>query len=560
MVKDFQIPKRDRKIFNSIEDFHVGPKIGKGAFSKVYIGVHKNSNRNVAIKKIELDKLSSKDLPNLTREILIQRRLNHPNITKLYDYFLEDNNLYLILEFLPKSNLFRYLHKKKKLEVTKIQSFFKQLIISLKYLHSLGFIHRDIKPENILLDEKEKNIKLCDFGWASHVKDFEWLELNGGTYAYMAPESLKREMQGIKTDIWALGILLYEMFFVEEPYKGKSGEEQLRLIHNTKLKFSKRDIPKSAEKLILKILKIDKKERPTLDEILEDDFFKEDFGRYSLLLNLRSNSQKHKMKISALDNSFDNKLFISNTSKVEKIERIFREGSQNKIYPTKKNFSLYKKTKNFDNNYTFINNIIKENSRENINSKNSIVSKNAISERYINNLEKKEKYNNYSEINIKIPENNFKIPEAIIIKNSSPILIKEKNIFEEKININRTHTQILGQKNLKKSPEKIKSFCHEIGKKNIKISKETEKIFKKLNRNKNLSRKILVDKIDKMYQDLKFKRDKNKKTNNFELRNKTDDSDSKSSLKKKKKVKYNKSDTSIELKKKKIKNTKNQMI
>ena len=559
MVKNFEIPKRNRKIFNSINDFHVGPKIGKGAFSKVYVGVHKNSNRKVAIKKILLDNLSSKDLPNLTREILIQRRLNHPNITKLYDFFLEENILYLILEFLPKSNLFRYLHKKKKLDFTKIQSFFKQCIHSLQYLHNLGFIHRDIKPENILLDEKEKNIKLCDFGWASHIQDFEWLELNGGTYAYMAPESLKREVQGIKTDIWALGILLYEMFFVDEPYKGKSGEEQLRLINTITLDFSKRKIPKSAEKLISKILKINKNERPTLEEILDDDFFKENFDRKNLLLNLRSNSIKTKIKKSALDESFDNKLFISNTStsKVGKIERVFREGSQNKLYPSKKNFSLYKKSKNPIVNSTFITLPIKEQSHEYLNSeKNSFISKNVISERYLDNLEKKEisnKYNN-SEINIRIPKNSFQIPEAIIIKNSSPILIKDKELFEDEKKIERTQTLILTeQKNFKKSPEKIKSFCYDIGKKNIKISKETKKIFKKLKKKKkNTSRKTLVEKIDRMYKDLKYKRDNYHKK--LDLRNIIEHVDSKNSLKKKKKTKFNKLDTSIELKKnKKIK-------
>ena len=86
-------------------------------------------------------------------------------------------------------------------------------------MHNKGFIMRDLKPENLLLDSK-MNIKLCDFGWAAHMNDEEYRKLKSGTYAYMSPESLKGELQGKQSDIWSLGILLYELNYKKEPFSG----------------------------------------------------------------------------------------------------------------------------------------------------------------------------------------------------------------------------------------------------------------------------------------------------------------------------------------------------
>lgn len=105
---------------------------------------------------------------------------------------------------------------------------------------------RDLKPENILLSADKKSIKLCDFGWASYINDKKWLLKMAGTYAYMAPEVLQGRMQGFETDIWALGILLYEMYHGYEPFKARTPDKILQLIQSRPIKFDSKKISKEA--------------------------------------------------------------------------------------------------------------------------------------------------------------------------------------------------------------------------------------------------------------------------------------------------------------------------
>lgn len=101
---------------------------------------------------------------------------------------------------------------------------------AIEYIHSQEFVLRDLKPENVLIDNKTKLIKICDFGWASSINDKEWLKEKAGTFVYMSPESLRSEIQGFESDTWALGILLYELFYNKEPFEGKTGEKVMEKI------------------------------------------------------------------------------------------------------------------------------------------------------------------------------------------------------------------------------------------------------------------------------------------------------------------------------------------
>lgn len=109
---------------------------------------------------------------------------------------------------------------------------------------------RDLKPENIILTRDKRTVKICDFGWSSYIEDKESLLKMAGTYAYMAPEVLKGEMQGFETDIWALGVLLFELFHGYEPYKGSDPKTILRKIEQLPIPFVEKLIPKCAQKLI----------------------------------------------------------------------------------------------------------------------------------------------------------------------------------------------------------------------------------------------------------------------------------------------------------------------
>jgi len=103
---------------------------------------------------------------NLKREITIQKEISHPHIVKLYTYFEDTENVYLVLEFAENGSLFHYLRKRRKFSEEEAFVYFFQTCLGIDYLHKRRVIHRDLKPENLLLDE-DGNIKLCDFGWSA---------------------------------------------------------------------------------------------------------------------------------------------------------------------------------------------------------------------------------------------------------------------------------------------------------------------------------------------------------------------------------------------------------
>lgn len=129
-------------------------------------------------------------MDNLKREIKIQKKLSHPHTIKLYHFFEDKENVYLILEYAENGSLFSHLRKKQKFSENEAFIYFFQTLLGIDYLHKKNIIHRDLKPENLLINN-EGNIKLCDFGWSAEVSLLEKRKTFCGTIDYMAPEMIK---------------------------------------------------------------------------------------------------------------------------------------------------------------------------------------------------------------------------------------------------------------------------------------------------------------------------------------------------------------------------------
>lgn len=215
--KDLKLPTRSNPLFNSLADFSLQQEIGDGGFSVVYLATHTATQHKYAIKRIDLAKLYSFNKDNIEKEVEAHLKLNHPHVVKLFDFFGEDRILYMVLEVCNNGNLFNYVIKQGLLSLPLIKRVFLQTINAIDYVHKAGYIIRDLKPENILLDQN-LNVKLCDFGWCVGLHEHSFRKTRAGTYAYMSPESLNGELQDEKTDIWSLGIFLYELFVGKEPY------------------------------------------------------------------------------------------------------------------------------------------------------------------------------------------------------------------------------------------------------------------------------------------------------------------------------------------------------
>ena len=252
-------------------------KIGSGTFGDIYLSFHKLDNKIYAIKHFDKAKLKKMNCPLeiIYKEIIIQLKLKHPNITRLYSFYEDIDNIYMILEYSNNGTLFSKIRSHKYLTEDEAFIYFIQVVNAVNFLHENNLIHRDIKPENILLD-KENNVKLCDFGWCTNILENEKRKTFCGTIEYMSPELVSNEKYDKSVDIWALGILLYEMLHGYSPFKSKNytlNKEQLREeifenIENVEYKIDRKDqLSNECISLIQNLLQKNEEDRLTVKEI-----------------------------------------------------------------------------------------------------------------------------------------------------------------------------------------------------------------------------------------------------------------------------------------------------
>ena len=233
--------------------------IGKGTFSKVYIGYEKTApETKYAIKKI-YRKNNIKYVKYLNLEIEIMNKLNHRNIIKLYNTIYTEKHVFLILE-LCDTDLYSYIHKNIITEKD-TQYIVKQIIEAIKYIMDNNIVHRDLKPHNILINEKTKEIKLCDFGFAREFKDTLLTDTICGSPLYMAPELLQNQKYNIKSDIWSLGIIMYEIVMKNHPFKSNNISDLINKINNNKPILNNSSFSNECKELISNLLIVDYNKR-----------------------------------------------------------------------------------------------------------------------------------------------------------------------------------------------------------------------------------------------------------------------------------------------------------
>ena len=265
---------------NKISHYEIGKVIGKGAYASVKICKNKITQEKFAMKiyekKILNDNIKKKCI---LREIEILKKLNHPNIVKLYDTIISDKNILLIQELVNGISLRDFYNKEirnqrniseKKYKILTI--LFKQIFSAFDYIHKKNIFHRDIKLENILLT-KNYEIKIIDFGFGLYNPRNYLQKFFCGTPNYMAPEIImKKEYDGQKADMWSLGILLYKLFCADFPFKGKDEKDLYRHIIKGKYKI-KEYVPDLIKIIIDKILRPKPYQRINCDQILQSHWF-----------------------------------------------------------------------------------------------------------------------------------------------------------------------------------------------------------------------------------------------------------------------------------------------
>ena len=225
------------KIETDLEsNYQILSKLGKGAFGTVYKVQSYKTNKICAMKVIDRQYIKHQDDDQkFLKEIEILCKLEHPNIIKMYEYFQDDKNYYIITEYISGGDLYEFIANDFTFTESKAKRIMKQLFQAISYLHSNKIVHRDIKSSNILIEntytpsqdnnDNNLNIKLIDFVTSNYLKNRKSkFTITVGSPYYMAPEVLKGKYNH-KCDIWSAGVLLHIMLTGKPPFDGINRED-----------------------------------------------------------------------------------------------------------------------------------------------------------------------------------------------------------------------------------------------------------------------------------------------------------------------------------------------
>lgn len=334
-----------------------GKFINAGKFGSVF---NVTNNPKLVIKEIDLKKTALEpEKAQKGAKILFQ--LNHPNIVHQVDYFFEDIYFYSVMEKIEGEDLEYFIEKAKKENLVIPESFIlhvlEQFVSVLKYMYRKEIIHRNLKPANIMLLNGSETIKLVDFGFSRSLSPKGLAESYLGSPLYMSPQVLNGLQYSFESEIWSIGVIIYELIMLEWPFCGYSLEELKDKITLGKFPSITRNISPKLVKSVKAMLKVDPKKRVTLKQLQRFFHFNIPDNEYEWTL-----SQKTGNKIQF---SLPNKEILqegeNNYRKIQGLE-------QEKQYLLNENLKLQKEIQELKKNEENFRNQIKimENEKQNL--------------------------------------------------------------------------------------------------------------------------------------------------------------------------------------------------
>ncbi|MFN8464901.1 MAG: serine/threonine-protein kinase [Caldilineaceae bacterium] len=263
---------------HTIDKYTLMERIGSGGMAEVYKACQRPQDREVVVKLLHRHLLAGgEQTARMQREMRIMARLQHPNIVRIFDAGMAGDQPYLVMEYLRGGTLGAYLKARQSIPVEQALDIAAQLADALAYAHRRGVIHRDIKPGNVLFDEAGgKRVLLGDFGLACLDGEAgDRLTVAGamlGTPVYMSPEAVRGEECDMRSDVYSLGVVLYEMVTGTPPYLANTPYSMLQKLANEPLRRPREvnpALPENVEQLILRAVAKEPEERTaTANELL----------------------------------------------------------------------------------------------------------------------------------------------------------------------------------------------------------------------------------------------------------------------------------------------------
>ena len=284
---DKQVVTLDSKVFiakgnNDPNKLYIKKKIlGRGSFGIVYLVKQRYLSRYFAMKVIKKSQTKAKEEEeNLMNEVDILRKLDHPNIVKITDFYSLKTEYNIITEYCQEGELFDEIKANSPFNEALAAWYLKQILSAVSYCHNMNIIHRDLKPENILIVKRQKNgfhpIKIIDFGTAKVFQKEKAEHVLIGSAYYIAPEVLSRNYTEL-CDLWSCGVIMYILLTGRPPFNGSSEEEIMKKIKDGVYDLKKYPwgvISEEAKDLLKGLLQVNTKKRLTAKAALEHKWFK----------------------------------------------------------------------------------------------------------------------------------------------------------------------------------------------------------------------------------------------------------------------------------------------
>jgi len=237
--------------------YEILKSIGEGGMANVFLAKDTILDRDVAVKVLRGDLAADdKFVRRFQREALSVSNLSHPNIVEVYDVGEEDGEYYIVMEYLSGKTLKQLLKKRETLTITEVVDIMSQITDGIAHAHDAYIIHRDIKPQNIIIED-DGRIKITDFGIAMALNATQLTQTNSvmGSVHYLPPEQASGKSATVKSDIYSMGILMYELITGTVPFRGDNAVEIALKHMKEKIPSVRKQnpaIPQSVENIILK--------------------------------------------------------------------------------------------------------------------------------------------------------------------------------------------------------------------------------------------------------------------------------------------------------------------
>ncbi len=263
----FELPKDEYTTGTTFADrYQIIEEIGIGGMGRVFKVLDKRVNEKIALKLIKPEIASDKrTIERFRNELKTARKISHKNVCRMFDLNKDGDNYFITMEFVAGGDLKRFIRRSKHLSLDTSNAIAKQICEGLDEAHRHGIVHRDLKPKNIMIDENG-NVRIMDFGIAQTIKSKGITEsgMTIGTPEYMSPEQVEGIEIDLRSDLYSLGVILYEMVTGVVPFMGET-PYSVGVKHKSEIPINPRElnvqIPEALSRIIMKCMEKDKEKR-----------------------------------------------------------------------------------------------------------------------------------------------------------------------------------------------------------------------------------------------------------------------------------------------------------